>query len=121
MQGSTERVLAFGELNIDVVGREVTHGERRVHLTYQEFELLRTLVEHRGRALTREALIASLWTNRSLDTVRTVDIHVSRLRRKLGAPFGAMIETVRKVGYKCAARPAEAPAAAVQLGDRPAA
>jgi DNA-binding response OmpR family regulator len=123
MHADSHTAIAFGDLVIDLVGHEVRHHERRIPLTYQEFELLRVLVQHSGQAFTRDDLIARIWADRPLDSPRTVDIHIYRLRRKLGTPLSALIETVRKIGYRCA-RPRFDAARAVgvdALGGRPAA
>ena len=104
----TARTLAFPPLTritiedlvIDVLGREVQRRGRRIQLTFQEFELLRFLAQNRGRVFTRRELVRHVWGAREYISSRTVDIHVHRLRTKLGAPFDRLIETVRQVGYK---------------------
>jgi DNA-binding winged helix-turn-helix (wHTH) protein len=93
--------IALGGLVVDFVAREVRHHGRRIPLTYQELNLLWFLVQHRDHVFSRDELIARVWADRPLDSPRTVDIHVYRLRRKLGMPLSEMIETVRSVGYKC--------------------
>jgi DNA-binding response OmpR family regulator len=95
---SDERIK-IDDLLIDIAGHEVHFAGRRVELTHQEFELLRYLAQHRGRVFTREALLERAWGYRYAGGTRTVDIHVRRLRAKLGTA-GALIETVRNVGYK---------------------
>jgi DNA-binding response OmpR family regulator len=95
----SEEVLKIDELVIDIAGYEVRIGGRRIELTHQEFELLRFLAQHRGRVFSREALLERAWGYQYAGGTRTVDIHVRRVRSKLGAT-GAMIETVRNVGYK---------------------
>lgn len=80
-------------------------GGRRVELMHQEFELLRFLGQHRGRVFTREALLERAWGYRYAGGTRTVDIHVRRVRSKLG-DAGSLIETVRNFGYKMRARAA---------------
>ncbi|MGE3459559.1 MAG: winged-helix domain-containing protein [Kofleriaceae bacterium] len=95
----SDEVLKVGELVIDVAGYEVRVSGRRIELTHQEFELLRFLAQHRGRVFTREALLERAWGYRYAGGTRTVDIHVRRVRAKLGE-LGAAIETVRNVGYK---------------------
>lgn len=94
--------IVVGELVIDVAGHEVKSGRGTVRLTFLEFELLRILAATPGRVFKRRELIELLWHGAPPSSLRTVDIHVSRVRRKLGEPFGAMIETVRQVGYKFA-------------------
>ncbi|HEY4240714.1 MAG TPA: response regulator transcription factor [Kofleriaceae bacterium] len=95
----TDETLKIEELVIDVAGYEARLAGRRLELTHQEFELLRYLGQHRGRVFTREALLERAWGYRYAGGTRTVDIHVRRVRAKLGEA-GALIETVRNVGYK---------------------
>jgi two-component system, OmpR family, alkaline phosphatase synthesis response regulator PhoP len=84
---------------IDIAGYEVRISGRRIDLTHQEFELLRFLAQHRGRVFTRQALLERAWGYQYAGGTRTVDIHVRRVRSKLGQA-GELIETVRNVGYK---------------------
>ena len=88
-----------GDLEIDVSGYEAHIRDRKLDLTHQEFELLRFLAQHRGRVFTRQALLERAWGYQYAGGTRTVDIHVRRVRSKLGAA-GELIETVRNVGYK---------------------
>lgn len=93
-------LMKIDDLVIDIAGYEVRLGGRRIELTHQEFELLRYLAQHRGRVFTREALLERAWGYRYAGGTRTVDIHVRRVRAKLGEDAGSLIETVRNVGYK---------------------
>jgi DNA-binding response OmpR family regulator len=95
----SDEVLKIDDLVIDIAGYEARIAGRRIELTHQEFELLRFLGQHRGRVFTREALLERAWGYRYAGGTRTVDIHVRRVRAKLGEA-GAIIETVRNVGYK---------------------
>ena len=95
----SDELLKIDDLVIDIAGYEVRLAGRRIELTHQEFELLRFLAQHRGRVFTREALLERAWGYRYAGGTRTVDIHVRRVRAKLG-DFGSIIETVRNVGYK---------------------
>ena len=95
----SDEVLKIDDLVIDIAGYEVRIAGRRIELTHQEFELLRYLAQHRGRVFTREALLERAWGYRYAGGTRTVDIHVRRVRSKLGE-MGSWIETVRNVGYK---------------------
>ena len=95
----SDEVLKIDDLVIDVPGYEARVGGRRLELTHQEFELLRFLAQNRGRVFTRDALLEHAWGYRYAGGTRTVDIHVRRVRSKLG-PRGEVIETVRNVGYK---------------------
>jgi DNA-binding response OmpR family regulator len=76
----------------------VSSDGRRVTLTAKEFALLAFLAAHRGRVFTREALLARVWGSRYEGGARTVDIHVRRLRAKLGDALP--LETLRGAGYK---------------------
>jgi len=95
----SDEVIKIDDLVIDIAGYEVRIGGRRIELTHQEFELLRFLAQHRGRVFTRQALLERAWGYQYAGGTRTVDIHVRRVRSKLG-PVGELIETVRNVGYK---------------------
>jgi DNA-binding response OmpR family regulator len=96
----SDEVFKIDELVIDVAGYEAHLGGRRLDLTHQEFELLRFLAQHRGRVFTRDQLLERVWGYQYAGGSRTVDIHVRRVRAKLGHAAGALIETVRHVGYK---------------------
>lgn len=95
---SNEERLKMGGLIIDKAAHEVTLEGRPVTLTAKEFALLAYLCERRGRVLTREHLLARVWGNRYEGGPRTVDIHVRRLRGKLGDALP--LETLRGSGYK---------------------
>jgi DNA-binding response OmpR family regulator len=95
----SDEILKIDDLLIDIAGYEARLAGRRIELTHQEFELLRFLAQHRGRVFTREALLERAWGYRYAGGTRTVDIHVRRVRSKLGEA-GSIIETVRNVGYK---------------------
>lgn len=95
----SDEVIKIDDLVIDIAGYEVRIAGRRIDLTHQEFELLRFLAQHRGRVFTRQALLERAWGYQYAGGTRTVDIHVRRVRSKLGSS-GELIETVRNVGYK---------------------
>jgi DNA-binding response OmpR family regulator len=97
---ASEEVLKIEDLVIDVAGYEARLGGRRLEFTHQEFELLRYLAQHRGRVFTRDQLLERVWGYQYAGGTRTVDIHVRRVRAKLGATAGGLVETVRNVGYK---------------------
>jgi len=94
-----ERVYTIGEIVIDVSRHEVSVNGEGLALTLKEFELLAMLAENRGRVLTREQLLGSIWGYEYIGETRTVDVHIRFLRRKLGAG-GRHIATVRGLGYK---------------------
>lgn len=95
---SKERIK-ISSMCIDLAGHEVTVDGRKVDLTHQEFALLKFLSQNRGRVFSREQLLNRVWGVNYYGGSRTVDIHVRRLRMKLG-PMAEPIETVRGVGYK---------------------
>ncbi|WP_037669117.1 winged helix-turn-helix domain-containing protein [Streptomyces griseus] len=87
-------------VRIDSVQRTAEVAGRRLDLTYLEFELLAHLVAHPHRVHTRDQLVGTVWGYGHVGDGRTVDVHVARLRRKLGAEHRQAIQTVRRVGYK---------------------
>jgi DNA-binding response OmpR family regulator len=91
--------VQLGSLTIDVANYSVYVNGGPIELTYKEYELLRFLATHRGRVFTREALLNQVWGYDYYGGTRTVDVHIRRIRAKLG-PCDAMIETVRNVGYR---------------------
>jgi DNA-binding response OmpR family regulator len=108
----SEEVMKVGDLVIDVAGYEAHLRGRRIDFTHQEFELLRFLAQNRGRVFTRDQLLQKVWGYQYCGGTRTVDIHVRRVRAKLGGVTGGIIETVRNVGYKMrAAEPDDVPSA----------
>lgn len=92
--------LNFGEVVIDFDRYEVTRGGQRVDLTYKEHELLRFFASNPDKPFTRGVLLDRVWGADYIGGVRTVDVHVRRLRAKLGDLHGRMIETVRGIGYR---------------------
>lgn len=92
--------LQRGDLVVDFEGYEARLRGRSLQLTRREFELLRFLASHPGRAFTREQLLARAWDGDYVGGVRTVDVHVRRLRAKLGVEHETLIETVRRMGYR---------------------
>ena len=100
--------IKIGDLVIDAVAVEAAYRGRALKLPRQEFQLLKFLAERPGRVFSREQLLSRVWGYRYAGGTRTVDIHVRRLRAKLG-PGSAMIETVRHVGYKLRAPGAGVP------------
>src|SRR5688572_29685990 len=93
-------VLRTGDLVVDPDHHQVSLAGRTVSVTYMEFQLLRYLLENRGRPVPRDRLYRAVWGMTHLGGVRTVDVHVRRLRQKLGPAFAPMLETIRKVGYR---------------------
>ncbi|MFD5771444.1 winged helix-turn-helix domain-containing protein [Streptomyces sp. NPDC127049] len=91
---------AEGPVGIDGERRIAHVDGRALDLTYLEFELLAHLVAHPHRVHTRDQLVQTVWGYGHVGDGRTVDVHVARLRRKLGAEHRHTIQTVRRVGYK---------------------
>lgn len=85
---------------VDTEERTVTVDGELLRLTYLEFELIAHLVRHPHRVYTREQLVAAIWGYGPVGDQRTVDVHIARLRRKLGPGYRDRIVTVRRVGYK---------------------
>ena len=101
--GPGEQVHRLAELVVDEAMFTAFLRGRPLELTSQEFALLTFLVQHPGRVFTRAELLQQLWGEGSPEGTRTVDVHVRRLRAKLGPEHERMIATVRKVGYKAVA------------------
>lgn len=97
--GSTATDFRLGSLYISPEKHLVQVDDKEIALTLKEFELLRILMEQRGRVLSRTQLQDSVWGYEFDGESRTVDVHIRTLRQKLG-PCGELIETVRGVGYK---------------------
>lgn len=91
--------LTAGNVAINGSRHEVTVGGRRVNLTAIEFKLLTHLIQTHGRVQSRDLLLQQVWDYAATMTTRTVDVHVQRLRKKLGAASD-VIETVRSYGYR---------------------
>ena len=94
-----EATLRLGHLSINTETYQVFVGGRVLDLTFKEFELLRFLVQRPGRVFTRGDLLQEVWGYNFYGGTRTVDVHVRRLRAKLGAEHEGLIQTVRGVGY----------------------
>jgi two-component system phosphate regulon response regulator PhoB len=92
-------MLEIGPLSIDLAQHLVQVGGQPVELTPTEFKLLLTLAERRGRVQARSLLLQTVWEAAPDIQTRTVDMHVQRLRAKLGEA-GDLIETVRGFGYR---------------------
>ena len=92
-----------GALKLDNIAHTVTVEGERVVLTLKEYEMLHFLMENRGAVYSREALLEHIWDYGYTGGTRTVDVHIQTLRSKLGS-CGALIETVRGVGYRFGGR-----------------
>lgn len=101
--GATEdATVRLGPLVLDVAAYRVSLLGRPLDLTFKEFELLRFLAERPGRVFTRPSLLREVWGYDFYGGTRTVDVHVRRLRAKLGPEHESLVETVRGVGYRAA-------------------
>lgn len=96
----SDDIIRAGALTMNLASYQVTVSGEQLYLTYKEFELLRFLMTHRGRVFSRDALLRHVWGEEYLGGTRTVDVHIRRLRAKVGPQFDELIQTVRNVGYK---------------------
>jgi hypothetical protein len=99
LAGAVAEAPARGPVRIDPARRIAAVDGVALDLTYLEFELLAHLVAHPHRVHTRDQLVTTVWGYGHVGDGRTVDVHVARLRRKLGAEHRGSIRTVRRVGY----------------------
>jgi len=97
---SADDVVRIGSLRIDLATYQVTVDGEPVDFTYMEYELLRFLATHPNRVFGREALLTSVWGYDYFGGARTVDVHVRRVRAKLGTEHAQRLKTVRSVGYR---------------------
>ena len=95
-----ESEIRSGEVVIDESAYTAKIKGRTLDLTFKEFELLKYLAQHPGRVFTRAQLLHEIWGYDYFGGTRTVDVHIRRLRAKLGPEFESVIDTVRNVGYK---------------------
>lgn len=102
--GGSEELIASGGIEIDDSAYSARLNGGPLDLTYTEFELLKYLVQHPGRVFSREQLLSDVWGYDYYGGTRTVDVHIRRLRAKLGPEYEHLILTVRNVGYRLAAR-----------------
>jgi DNA-binding response OmpR family regulator len=96
----TPATLRSGELTVDETTYSAKLRGHTLDLTFKEFELLKYLVQHPGRVFSRAQLLQEVWGYDYYGGTRTVDVHVRRLRAKLGPDHESLIGTVRNVGYK---------------------
>jgi DNA-binding response OmpR family regulator len=103
--GDEATVLRVGDLTVNPDNYQVYVHGRRLDLTYKEFELLKFLAQRPGRVCDRDLLLREVWGYDYYGGTRTVDVHIRRLRAKLGAEHETLIETIRNVGYRLVPRP----------------
>lgn len=104
-RGDDPAVLKIGDLTINPENYQVYVRGRPLDLTYKEFELLKFLAQRPGRVCDRDLLLREVWGYDYYGGTRTVDVHIRRLRAKLGAEHETLIETIRNVGYRLVPRP----------------
>jgi DNA-binding response OmpR family regulator len=107
-EGSDEAQIRAGDLTIDEATYTTKLRGQTLDLTFKEFELLKYLAQHPGRVFTRAQLLQEVWGYDYYGGTRTVDVHVRRLRAKLGSDHESLIGTVRNVGYKFVTPPVTA-------------
>lgn len=93
-------IITFRDLTLNTATYQATIGDGPVDLTYMEYELLRFLLSNQGRVWSREQLLSKVWGYEYFGGARTVDVHVRRLRAKIGEERAAWITTIRSVGYR---------------------
>ena len=96
----TLKEIRSGEVVIDEDSYTAKIKGRSLDLTFKEFELLKYLAQHPGRVFSRSQLLQEIWGYDYFGGTRTVDVHIRRLRSKLGPEFESIIDTVRNVGYR---------------------
>jgi DNA-binding response OmpR family regulator len=99
-RGPSPEVVEYGSLVMNLETYQAAIDGRPLDLTFMEYELLKYLASHPGKVFTREALLNRVWGYEYYGGARTVDVHVRRLRAKLGEEHANLIQTVRSVGYK---------------------
>ena len=93
--------IVIGHLRINMKEYAVYQNDEKIDLTYKEFELLRLFIQNKGVVFSRKDVLNRIWGMEYIGGTRTVDVHIRRLRSKIGDEFNSIIETVRNVGYKC--------------------
>ena len=99
-RGLRPELIEHGPLVLNLETYQAAVAGRALDLTYMEYELLRFLAARPGKVFTRETLLSRVWGYEYYGGARTVDVHVRRLRAKLGEEHAHLIETVRSVGYR---------------------
>jgi len=93
-------LVEYGDLVLNLETYQATIAKRPLDLTYMEYELLKFLAQNPGKVFTREILLSRVWGYEYYGGARTVDVHIRRLRAKLGEEYAGLIATVRSVGYR---------------------
>ena len=99
---NVENILTVGNLNVNLLKHEVSKGNEKIDLTLKEFELLKLLLENKGKVLSRNYLLDKIWGYDYYGETRTVDVHIRYLRKKIEGNDSTekYIQTIRGVGYK---------------------
>ncbi len=99
---NVENILTVGSLNVNLLKHEVFKGNEKIDLTLKEFELLKLLLESKGKVLSRNYLLDKIWGYDYYGETRTVDVHIRYLRKKIEGDNSSekYIQTIRGVGYK---------------------
>ena len=98
--GTRPELIEYGVLVLNLETYQAAISGRPLDLTYMEYELLKFLASHPGKVFTRETLLSRVWGYEYYGGARTVDVHIRRLRAKLGEEHANLIQTVRSVGYR---------------------
>jgi DNA-binding response OmpR family regulator len=99
-RGARPELVEYGPLVLNLETYQAAVEAHPLDLTYMEYELLKFLASHPGRVFTRETLLSRVWGYEYYGGARTVDVHIRRLRAKLGEEHANLIQTVRSVGYR---------------------
>jgi DNA-binding response OmpR family regulator len=99
-RGTRPEIVEYGDLALNLETYQAALGDRPLDLTYMEYELLKFFATHPAKVFTREQLLSRVWGYEYYGGARTVDVHVRRLRAKLGEEHANLIQTVRSVGYR---------------------
>jgi DNA-binding response OmpR family regulator len=99
-RGAQPELVEHGALQLNLETYQAAVAGHPLDLTYMEYELLKFLASHPGKVFTREVLLSRVWGYEYYGGARTVDVHIRRLRAKLGEPHANLIQTVRSVGYR---------------------
>jgi DNA-binding response OmpR family regulator len=99
-RGTRPELVEYGPLVLNLETYQAVLSGRHLDLTYMEYELLKFLATHPGKVFTRETLLSRVWGYEYYGGARTVDVHIRRLRAKLGEEHANLISTVRSVGYR---------------------
>ena len=98
--GTRPELVEYGPLSLNLETYQAAIANAPLDLTYMEYELLKFLAQNPGKVFTREVLLSRVWGYEYYGGARTVDVHIRRLRAKMGEEHANLIQTVRSVGYR---------------------